>query len=311
MSTPHTITSTYFYPKGSPQRRMFALCYFGSLILLWNIAGHSFLGFEQAWAAPVVGVLTAVAMTLLAEHLRAWSAGDGLRYRSGVTPFASTFIPALIPGLAVAMLLYPNEGLAAIAFAAALSIASKALVRVRLGTGTQHVYNPSNFGITITLLAFPAVGLAPPYHFTENLTGIAHWLLPLGILASGLLVHGLSTGRLPLCAAWIVGFIGQGLVRALVFDIPWNVPLMPMTSAAFILFTLYMIPDPATTPLKVGRQILFGAGMAAIYGVLISAHVVFSLFIALFIVSSLRAALLLAHAGAARRQAAMPVQAPG
>jgi hypothetical protein len=27
------------------------------------------------------------------------------------------------------------------------------------------------------------------------------------------------------------------------------VPLTPMTSAAFILFTLYMIPDPATTPL--------------------------------------------------------------
>jgi hypothetical protein len=24
---------------------------------------------------------------------------------------------------------------------------------------------------------------------------------------------------------------------------------MPMTGAAFILFTLYMIPDPATTPL--------------------------------------------------------------
>jgi hypothetical protein len=38
----------------------------------------------------------------------------------------------------------------------------------------------------------------------------------------------------------------QGIVRAKVFGTPLFVPLMPMTSAAFIIFTLYMIPDPAT-----------------------------------------------------------------
>ncbi len=62
-----TITSRYFCPQGSPQRRVFALCYFGALILLWKIAGHAFLGFEQAWAAPIIGVLVCVAMTLLGE----------------------------------------------------------------------------------------------------------------------------------------------------------------------------------------------------------------------------------------------------
>lgn len=287
-----TVTSKYFYPKGSPQRRMFALWYFGWLILLWTIAGHTFLGFEQAWAAPFAGVSAAVAMTGLGEYLRAWAQGEKPRYLGGITPFASTFIPALIPGLAVAMLLYPNERLIPIVFASALSIASKALIRVPFGNGTQHVFNPSNFGITITLLLFPSVGLAPPYHFTENLIGAAHWLLPLAILISGLVVHGFATGRLPLCAAWITGFVAQGLVRSFVFGIPWNVPLMPMTSAAFILFTLYMIPDPATTPLRTRNQILFGFSLAAIYGVLISVHVVFGLFIALFVMSGLRALLL-------------------
>ena len=304
MSIAQTITSRYFYPQGSPQRRMFALCYFGTLILLWNIAGHSFLGFEQAWAAPVTGVLVCVVMTLLGEHLRAWAADEPVRYLGSSTALAGTFIPALIPGLAVAMLLYPNDLLMPIAFAAALSIASKPLVRLPIGGpggGSQRVYNPSNFGIRLTLLAFPAVGLAPPYHFTTNLTGAAHWLLPAGILASGLVVHGLATGRLPLCAAWIAGFVGQGLVRAWIFGIPWNVPLMPMTSAAFILFTLYMIPDPATTPLAPRRQVAFGLGMAAIYGLLISMHVVFSLFIALFITSTVRALLMwrLRHRAAA------------
>jgi hypothetical protein len=286
------ITSRYLYPKGSPQKRAFALSFFGALILIWNIAGHTFLGFEQSLATPVVAVLVAALMTWTLEYLRSWSQGDTPRYLGGVTAFASTFLPALIPGLAVGMLLYPNENLAPVAFAAAMSIASKALVRVPFGNGNQHVFNPSNFGITLTLFLYPSVGLAPPYHFTENLTGAAHWLLPAGILMSGIYIHALYTGRLALCIAWLAGFVAQGLVRAFVFDIPWNVPLMPMTSAAFILFTLYMIPDPATTPLDKRRQVFFGLSVAAVYGLLISMHVVFGLFIALFLVCLVRGCLL-------------------
>jgi hypothetical protein len=80
----------------------------------------------------------------------------------------------------------------------------------------------------------------------------------------------------------------QGLTRSAVFGIPWIVPFVPMTSAAFTLFTLYMIPDPATTPIKRRRQVLYGMLIAAIYGVLLVAHVVFGLFIALAVASALR-----------------------
>lgn len=61
-----------------------------------------------------------------------------------------------------------------------------------------------------------------------------------------------------------------------------------MTSAAFIIFTLYMIPDPATTPLKREQQILFGLAVAAVYGLLQALHVVYGLFFALVIVCGLR-----------------------
>lgn len=292
MLTQETITSRYLYPKGSPQKRFFALSFFGALILIWNVAGHTFLGFEQSVATPVVAVLVAALMIWVLEYLRSWSQGDTPRYIGSASAFASTFLPALIPGLAVGMLLYPNENLAPIAFAAALAIASKVLVRVPFGNGSQHVFNPSNFGITLTLLAYPSVGLAPPYHFTENLTGVALWILPAGILISGFCIHALYTGRLALCIAWLTGFVVQGLVRAFIFDIPWIVPLTPMTSAAFILFTLYMIPDPATTPLDKRRQVIFGLSVASVYGCLISMHVVFGLFIALFLVCLVRGCLL-------------------
>ena len=62
-----------------------------------------------------------------------------------------------------------------------------------------------------------------------------------------------------------------------------------MTSAAFMVFTLYMIPDPATTPVRPVRQALFAIAIAAVYGVLQVEHVVFGLFIALATVGAMRA----------------------
>jgi hypothetical protein len=154
---------------------------------------------------------------------------------------------------------------------------------------TQHIFNPSNLGIVATLLLFPSIGVAPPYHFTENLTGIWHWALPGLVLATGLIVHGLFTGRLTLVLTWLVAFIIQGEVRSWYFGTSWIVPLTPMTSAAYMVFTLYMIPDPATTPVKPLRQALFAMAIAAVYGVLQVEHMVFGLFIALAIVCAMRA----------------------
>ena len=88
--------------------------------------------------------------------------------------------------------------------------------------------------------------------------------------------------------AWILGFILQALVRAKIFGAPLFVPLMPMTSAAFIVFTLYMIPDPATTPLKPARQALFGFSVAIIYALTQVLHLVFGLFFALIAVCAIR-----------------------
>ena len=84
---------------------------------------------------------------------------------------------------------------------------------------------------------------------------------------------------------------------------------MPMTSAAFIVFTLYMIPDPATTPIHPMRQALFGFSVAMVYAVIQLLHLVFGLFYALLIVCAIRGLWL--HAWAlwrpSKRLAAQPV----
>lgn len=278
-----------FYPNKNPKLRLIALWYFTTLMIIWNVVGHTVLGFEQSWATPLTAIATAISVSMLFDWIDARSRDRELRFTGGVGNFLN-FLPAcLIPGFACGMLLYANERLWPVIFAVVLSIGSKLVLRAPVGNGhSQHIFNPSNFGVAATLVLFPEVGFAPPYHFTENTTGLWDWVVPMVVLTTGIIIHALFTGRLPLVAAWVGGFILQAMVRAKIFGTPFFVPLMPMTSAAFILFTLYMIPDPATTPLKPARQALFGFSVAMVYAVLQVLHLVFGLFFALVAVCAVR-----------------------
>lgn len=309
MKSPAFNTTVLFYPNKNPKLRLFALWYFMILMIVWNILGHTFLGFEQSHAAVLVTLGAAIFFQLFLEWVDARAKNREVRWAGGWGNFINALPAALIPGFACSMLLYPNEQLWPFIFAVALSIGSKVLIRAPVGGGhTQHVFNPSNFGIALTLVLFPQVGFAPPYHFTENLVGIWHWILPVFILFTGVVIHGLFTGRLPLVAAWLIGFALQGQIRAWLFGFPAVVPLMPMTSAAFIVFTLYMVPDPATTPLKPWRQAAFGFSVAMVYGLIQMMHLVFGLFFALITVCAIRGVSLhLYHAFKSRKPAATVV----
>jgi enediyne biosynthesis protein E5 len=158
------------------------------------------------------------------------------------------------------------------------------LFQAPIGKGFRHFLNPSNFGITVTLLLFPWIGIAPPYQFTENLSGVADWILPGLIVCSGTFLNYRFTQKLPLIASWLGCFILQATIRSWIFGTPFVAALLPMTGVAFILFTFYMVTDPATTPTRTSSQIVFGAGVAIAYGLLMSFHIVFGLFFGLTIV---------------------------
>jgi hypothetical protein len=283
------LSTLSFYPNKNPKLRLFALWYFAILIVVWMVAGLTILGFEQSYAQPIVGVSAAIGMQMLLEWVEARSKGRPVRFSGGWANFANFLPPAIIPGVAVAMLTYSNDRLWPVAFTAVLSIASKVLFRAPIGNGqTQHVFNPSNIGITLTFLLLPAVGPAPPYQFTQNVPGLMRWVIPGIILLAGIIVHAKFTGRLILVMGWLTGWVTQALVRIAMYNLPFIVPFVPMTSAGFTLFTLFMIPDPATTPLKPWRQFGFGFAVAALYGVLFVLHIVFGLFYALAIMSAIR-----------------------
>jgi hypothetical protein len=289
VKTPLFVASVGFYPKNNPLFRLFALWYFAILMIFWNVVGRTHLGFEQSWSQWFVALAVGCFFQVLLEWIDAKAKGRPLRFSGGIGNFLNFFPPAIIASSACSMLLFPNHHYSPIIFATVLAICSKVMFRAPVGKGaTQHIFNPSNLGVVVTLFTLPWVGIAPPYHFTNLVEGSGNWVIPLVVMATGVFLHWKFTGRLPLMLAWLIGFALQAEIRAFLFDMPWWVPLLPMTSAAFVLFSNYMIPDPATTPLSTSSQILFGLGVAAGYGVLFTLHIVHGLFLSLVLVCGIR-----------------------
>ncbi|HXO43438.1 MAG TPA: enediyne biosynthesis protein UnbU [Thermoanaerobaculia bacterium] len=292
-------------PQKPPDNRLAALWRFATAITVFNLLGHTLFGFEQPWATPFIALAASYGTELLLEWADAWAHRRRPRFLGGARTFIEFLLPAHITALAVGMLLYSNASLLPAAFAACAGIASKYVFRVAVAGRTRHFFNPSNFGITVTLLLFHWVGIAAPYMFTENLHPHGDWILPLVLVSAGSFLNTRFTKRVPLIVAWLAAFAAQGLLRSWFAGSPAAAPLLPMTGMAFLLFTFYMVSDPSTTPFKPRSQVLYGVGVAAVYSVLLINHLVFTLFFSLTIVCAVRGlALYLAPLLARQRQQA-------
>jgi len=261
-------------------RRLGGLRRFAVAITVLNVLGHTVFGFEQSWAQPLLSLATAYSCELFAEWIEARADRRKPKFLAGWKEAIDFLLPAHITGLAVAMLLYSGDRVWPTMFAAAVAIASKATLRVAVQGRLRHFLNPSNFGITVTLLLFPWVSIAPPYHFTENLGRAGSLILPAIICISGTIINLRFTGRLPLILGWWAGFVAQAAIRSALLGASLAGALNPMTGVAFVLFSYYMISDPATTPFSARSQALFGAAVAGAYGLLVTMHVSFGLFFA-------------------------------
>jgi len=280
--------------------RLASLRRFAAAITLLNLLGHTVLGFEQPYAQPFVALLAAYSAELLLEWIDSRRLGRRPRFLGPGSTFVDFLLPAHISGMAVGMLLYPGGRLMPIAFAAVAAIASKHVFQVEVNGARRHFFNPSNFGISATLLALPWVGIAQPYMFTENLSSGWRWLLPFVVVCLGSLLNLRLTGRMPLILAWLSAFVLQAAARHFLLGGRFLPALNPLTGVAFLLFTFYMVTDPATTPATPRGQAAFGATVAAVYGLLTAAHQVFGLFFALSLVCAGRGTLLYLRGLAAR-----------
>lgn len=157
----------------------------------------------------------------------------------------------------------------------AISILSKHLIR----SEGRHMFNPLNFGIVFGLLFFSREMTVVAGRWGGSLSGMLV-VVSLGVLAA------YRARRLDLSLAYVLTFLAGVFVRCALKGAPFWSVAAPMTGAAFMLFTFYMITDPMTTPETRRGRIIFGVAVALLDTVLRYYQVNFSPFYALFALSA-------------------------
>ncbi len=174
--------------------------------------------------------------------------------RGRLRAFVDYLLPAHITALAVSMLLFANDRMAPIVFGTAVAIGSKWIVARAGARRLETRSQPVERGIAAALLLFPSVGITPPYQFTENFAGAWHWLVP-GDHPDHRFVHQRALQRPRPADRRVARGVRAARRRCAVLfaGAAPIAPFVPMTGAAFVLFTMYMITDPSTTPLRAAR----------------------------------------------------------
>jgi Na+-transporting NADH:ubiquinone oxidoreductase subunit NqrB len=156
---------------------------------------------------------------------------------------------------------------------ALISIMSKYVLRVK----GRHIWNPSNFGISVLLF------LAP-----ETVAGLSiqwgNYLLPMLVIwvLGSIIIARLH--RFNITGTYVACFIVFAFLRSYITGSPWQSEIAPLTGPMYQLFIFFMITDPKTTVRSKFWQCVVVAIVAFVEMILRLEHVVYAPFYALFMV---------------------------
>lgn len=185
---------------------------------------------------------------------------------------ASAYISGISAGI-----LIKSSSLWPFVLCALISITSKYVLRI----GERHLWNPTNFGVTMMLLLAPAhVASLTVQAGNNGLAVLIIWILGCMIMK--------RLGRFHIPAAFIAAFIPLAFLRSLVTGHPWQTEMAPLTSPMFQLYIFFMITDPKTTTHGWRRQVIVAVLVAVAETVFrLAFRDIHSLYHALFVVGPL------------------------
>lgn len=191
---------------------------FITLILL---AGQLSYGILESYERTLLAIGTAIVMELILGRI---FLGKWLN-------LASAYITGISVGILVrAPAFWP------FAVAAALAITSKYVLRFR----GRHLWNPSNFGISVVLFLLPASVAMLSIQWGNNMASmVVIWVLGSIIISR---LH-----RFHISATYVVSFLVLAIVRSWIIHEPWLSEVSPITGPEYQLFIFFMITDPKTT----------------------------------------------------------------
>jgi Na+-translocating ferredoxin:NAD+ oxidoreductase RnfD subunit len=161
--------------------------------------------------------------------------------------------------------------------AAALAMLSKHFIRV----GGRHIFNPANFGVVVVILFFSSEVTVVAARWGGSTIGLA------AVACLGVAV-AIKAKRIMLSAVYVAAYLGGAAILATWGAGAFALALTIVSSAAFQLFTFFMITDPMTTPNDRRGQVVYAVALAVIEHIFRIVGYKSAPFFALFLLSGIR-----------------------
>ena len=222
------------------------------------LVGNFSFGILESFPKTLLAIVTSIVMELLLGRIF---------FRKWLHPAS-----AYISGISVGILLR-SPAFWPYALCAAISITSKYVLRVK----DRHIWNPSNFGISVMLLlAAETVATLSIQWGNYLLPMLVIWVLGSVIIAR---LH-----RFHITGIYVASFLTFAFLRSWMTGSPWQSEVAPITGPMYQLYIFFMITDPKTTVRSKRGQCIVVFLVALLEMVLRLNQVVYAPFYALFIV---------------------------
>ena len=257
MTTP-VITPTVKAPPRKPffslDNRYIAPAFITCILL----AGHLSFGILESYQKTLLAIITSIGLELVLGRIF---------FHKWVHP-ASAYISGISVGILVR-----SPAFWPYALCAAISITSKYVLRVK----NRHIWNPSNFGISVMLfLAADTVATLSIQWGNYLLPMLVIWALGSVIIAR---LH-----RFHITGIYVASFLAFAFLRSWMTGSPWQSEVAPITGPMYQLFIFFMITDPKTTVRSKRGQCIVVFLVAVVEMILRLRQVVYAPFYALFMV---------------------------
>src|SRR5437016_7370018 len=247
MASPSLVASRALWARLGGLDPRYPVSFLITLILVLGEARYGILGGYDRLA-------TALGVCVATELALSWW------LRGGFANVASAYIT----GISLALLIKPRADLLwPFALGGFLAIASKYVLRYR----GRHLWNPSNFAISLLVVAAPASLAILSHQWGNDLaTNAVIWCF-------GLLIAS-RVGMLHVTLTYVACFIALALVRSSITGGPPLAELAPLPRPMYPLVIFFMITDPKPTVSTVRRRMIAPAAVAAAVTVMRTAGVV-------------------------------------
>jgi Na+-translocating ferredoxin:NAD+ oxidoreductase RnfD subunit len=222
------------------------------------LVGHLSFGILESYPKTLLAIVASIALELALGRL----------FLHKWLNIASAYITGISVGILVRSPAYWPYVLCA-----AISITSKYVLRVK----GRHIWNPSNFGISVMLfLAADTVASLSIQWGNYLLPMLVIWALGSIIIAR---LH-----RFHITGIYVASFLAFAFLRSWMTGSPWQSEVAPITGPMYQLFIFFMITDPKTTVRSKPGQCIVVFLVALVEMILRLRQVVYAPFYALFIV---------------------------